>query len=914
MIERELLHNAELFNQDIDTSTAVRLGNAADELVPTINDEKDKSSVNAQDIITAQVCLAHIRYLSSQWKQVIEILEPLFSGSHSNSHPNTTNEAGAELNEVQGRCLLGSAYEKIGSSTQAITIYKTCQLNGGEDSWYPEIIRWRLRILARICIFSKLKFSSEQSLESFCNALTDFRSWANYCRNASPGDNWSIRSSSSWHMYHQLLSDILKSNVVYAENGNIPLCIGSESSPPSQQQRHLQFQELRTVENAYEECLMQETSFPKANERNERYEAFADQVIGNWNIIIHDQRTYNEPAWGGKSAYTREVLQMLYRAASKTFHSTSILRHLFTVHASIADFDLAMKAYNSYMQIVNKGRARAMKTGVKDDGMDNDDQILQTSAEAIKVLCFYGEIGEAEKAYGIGTDMKTFLMEAQQSHDQLASSHATSKLCKSESLAIAYRAIGQSRAVWSRYTPYPTTRPDLQQEAIEYYEKSVLHDPNDLESRYGLAQLQAETRLIGEAIQTVKSGIYSDLIETEQSQSKLRHFTSLRQQLPSLHLLVLLLTAKNDFDTAYQVCETTIADFINAARDCDRTWSVDLQDNLQVNKLPKCITHSLVDSEKQILIELLITEIELITILENMARAIEKCKELFSAFEQLFGHSQSDVDARSNVESNAVMPQAQNGTIKSFLGRSRSVRKTVNGNVSQSPQPGSLSISRSSTLLTTPEVEQITRFDDRFVGKEPREHHLSAEHKSLRSRLSMSLRKDRNRRSHEVTKALPIHQDDARGKRASSNSLSVLEDRANNYNDEHQHTLNNETIPQILNFDAHTPNNRVSSAILSTLQRNVHHTSILIKIWLFIANIYSKEDSYDDTDAAIAEALKLVQQLQSEVSKVDSSAQAWRNRGWGLGKSVSRLMADVCVEVFPSARYNVILLYTDVLL
>jgi hypothetical protein len=69
---------------------------------------------------------------------------------------------------------------------------------------------------------------------------------------------------------------------------------------------------------------------------------------------------------------TDTSVQILYRAATKTFHSTQILRYLFTVHASLAEFELAFKAFGSYIEIVTRGKDRAEQEGQTDEGVDDD--------------------------------------------------------------------------------------------------------------------------------------------------------------------------------------------------------------------------------------------------------------------------------------------------------------------------------------------------------------------------------------------------------------------------------------------------------------------------------------------------------------------------------------------------------------
>lgn len=69
-----------------------------------------------------------------------------------------------------------------------------------------------------------------------------------------------------------------------------------------------------------------------------------------------------------------------------------------TVHATLGEIELAEKALNTYVDLVNRGNARVEKSGKKEIGIDDDDTALLTVAAGITTMCVYGRRGEAKRS------------------------------------------------------------------------------------------------------------------------------------------------------------------------------------------------------------------------------------------------------------------------------------------------------------------------------------------------------------------------------------------------------------------------------------------------------------------------------------------------------------------------------------
>ncbi|KAI7687736.1 hypothetical protein KC353_g20127, partial [Hortaea werneckii] len=163
-----------------------------------------------------------------------------------------------------------------------------------------------------------------------------------------------------------------------------------------------------------------------------------------------------------------------------------MLRQLFTVHAAIGEFDLAIHAFDSYVEIVSKGKARGEKTGKHELGFDTDDSAIQTAAEAVRILCKYGDREQAEKALSVSETVKQWLYQQRPTSEQELETaedkkvdepdqlrQPTLKQLTLKSLAAANFAIGLAHAHWARLSFEDEKRGDSYTEALNHLKKSL---------------------------------------------------------------------------------------------------------------------------------------------------------------------------------------------------------------------------------------------------------------------------------------------------------------------------------------------------------------------------------------------------------------------------------------------------------
>jgi len=115
--------------------------------------------------------------------------------------------------------------------------------------------------------------------------------------------------------YYDTLSYILRNGFVYSPSYSeaTPLIVTSRfgiSDEDFLKVRLRQRTELKMVESSMEAKLLEETWFPKANERNERVEKWINAVMQNWRIMCGPTWQDAELGEGGKNALARGVLDV----------------------------------------------------------------------------------------------------------------------------------------------------------------------------------------------------------------------------------------------------------------------------------------------------------------------------------------------------------------------------------------------------------------------------------------------------------------------------------------------------------------------------------------------------------------------------------------------------------------------------
>jgi cargo-transport protein YPP1 len=380
--------------------------------IPPLLSTIESQSHPIGDVFQSQTCLAWIHWLLS---------EPALAASRL---PKNIVSEFLEVSKVQDPhsdytkvCLLKSVYMKASHRSQEGDVLGSLEVFKSVVPWMhehesqllsqPQLTLWSEQLLAHMALTASggIDLDSSKSNERIDTALQAFRHWAIFSATSreTGGDGFGItrpirRKLGIWQAYYGFLSKLLQHGIDHHALGE-------------NHTRLHQAAELRRVESTYESELLRVTRFPKAHESNRGIEEWVEQVIRNWEILCGRSWPEAELGEGGRNAVGRNVLDILYRAATKTFHSTLILRRLFQVHKSVADFSLAYKALDSYVELVTRGKARAHKSHGSPTEIDDEETVMRTLSEAIEGLCKFGRRDEAEKAFKLTQKLEEWTKE-----------------------------------------------------------------------------------------------------------------------------------------------------------------------------------------------------------------------------------------------------------------------------------------------------------------------------------------------------------------------------------------------------------------------------------------------------------------------------------------------------------------------
>jgi hypothetical protein len=667
----------------------------------------------------------------------------------------------------------------------------------------------------------------------------------------------------------------------------------------------------------------------------------------------------------------------------KTFHSTAILRHLFTVHLAVAEFDLAFKAFDTYIEIVKKGKARVEKTGEAEQGLDDDETVLKTASECIKALCRYGSRPGAEKAKDLGQFFEDWLdkyyptEKSPNARLDKGSSIGLGKIIAPRTFALAWRCIGIGHAQWARLTFDASARGEIQLQAIKCFRNALLpqyESTADVETLFALGTILAERGELSGAIEVVKSGLLSPSPPANHPDSLGPHagrFARERSLIPLWHLMALLLSARQEFMTAARSCEGAFEQFQdprNLFGDADLNGTY-RSEHLNSNERAAARNHGVVDDmddfEKGNVLEVKMTQLALIEVLEGPDIAVNASDELLSLYHRLFGDPKVDqvTIIAPTTASTILAPQSSAGTIKSIKGSifGRSSRSTRKSNTAPSLEPKSSVTLRPQTAQTTATSRAPTiQVTNENGSTEKKHHHLTKDHthynhEKLQKRSESLSRKKGSLRNRSTSAGLrnvgrttnsdaattidgekfftpPVdtqHREqwlnDGRGVSQAGLAVSPEPESETNASKgtppkplppNSQQMKQKETSLKPAGPDpAATQDDRLphvlpfSSATSPVTrfpqdQERRRRMTILVKVWLLVAGFYRRAALYEDARGAVEEAYKLVESMDAEISKDTSGKVSISHSGLGGGKSVGELWGDIYSEVRILFRYS----------
>lgn len=230
-------------------------------------------------------------------------------------------------------------------------------------------------------------------------------------------------------------------------------------------------------------------------------------------------------------------MDILYRAATKTFHSPRVLRHLFYTLTSMGNLTDAVLALETYLDLSENAKERIAKGKIEKD-FDHDATVLVTVAEGIRMLCKH--LNDGEKGLKIAKRAEAWVEEW--------------RVRDTEVLACVYRGVGTANATWARQTVLGhKSREEAQKKAEKAFKKGLEYDAYDVDAWYGLALIQADLVDVDAAVDSLTKGLTS-----LGAPSPLTDESYIRRAASLLHALSLLLSAREEYDAATAACNTAL--------------------------------------------------------------------------------------------------------------------------------------------------------------------------------------------------------------------------------------------------------------------------------------------------------------------------------------------------------------------
>ncbi|KAI9805159.1 MAG: hypothetical protein M1825_000993 [Sarcosagium campestre] len=666
-----------------------------------------------QLVLQAHVCLGWIRYSLNELDLNARQL-PDDIASRLLAYRRESDVTGwSVVCAVKGTFIRGRSLEKTGHQEEGLAAYRSALpvlSLVSQSTASPEWRYWTEQLLAHCCAAS----SKIDEIEFTSDDLDPFREWAQYWKERSSGtlspkQLGGVGAGKNhlrrhvWRAYYDTLSATLRHRLPYRPRQNAMLNL-----PKPETKAFLINDlciELQDVQETYESIVISEIPFPTANEHNIEIASWVELVMENWLVLCGCIWSKENPHGFGPEYFSRAALDILYRAATKSFHSTPILRHLFTVHLALAEFDLAFKAFDTYLEIVTKSKKRVHKSGDLVPGLDDEDAMLTTISVCIQALCRCGRRADVEKATSIAKMVEQWFTdgfpEGTAEHDRGPN---LKDLVTSKVSAAAHHAIGVSQAHWARLTYESTARAEIHESALSHLQEALELEEGEetsLNFVFALGLLQAETRDLEGAIQTLGRGLAQqrhespnpDVPATRITGSRPWNHLHWRQALPLFHLLTLILSAQEDYNSAYNTSETALDQIFKPVAIPDRILSE--QRNSRASEQSSITSSALEDSDKkpstaivagmehadkEAIIQLKMTQLRLLEVTEGFEVTVNSTEALLALYVRLFGEPPfGRVKPVGHGDAYERPPGSSAGTTKSkassFITRSLMVRR-----------------------------------------------------------------------------------------------------------------------------------------------------------------------------------------------------------------------------------------------
>lgn len=571
--------------------------------------------------------------------------------------------------------------------------------------------------------------------------------------------------------------------------------------------------------------------------------------------------------------------------------------------------------------------------------------------------------GEKLKAW---IEKSTTVSDGKALRDSSESEEAASEVPQRPALApevqrIAFGAIGISQANYARFASSPTARIDVQAKAVQSLQASIqsVSTPK-LDYLFALGLALAVSRDVSGAHDVVKRALHQaegiddfshlDSLhndaqgsQLESSEVEIRKYDRRRKTLPIWHLMAQILCAREDYSLASHCLSAALQQFNSSANILsennmarhDRNMS-----SLSASAGPRISRRTLASPtstspfdrmepfEKHTVLEMKMTQLSLLEVTEGPDAAVNASDQVFSLYTQMFG-VQDLANIRPATKAGPAFPKSSSGTVRSIFSRHKNSSRPASGLPTANPSAMTSRPNTAPTIQVTAENGAIT---------EPRESTdgTASRRNTLKKKTSGGVKRQDSTRS---TTTAPysgrtsVERDPRLADRSQPQTIpegEQLDGGLTNTSSRPQdfdhipHNIPPEKQPPPQGHTGQPPSQDVRLPVSSPEASNSHNssyvgsdsphphfhklseykatTSLLIKIWLFVARLYTAASSpaastYQQALLAVDEATKLVAAIETAVAtEYGASVRHFQETGWGGGKSVEELWADVCSE------------------
>lgn len=931
--------------------------------IPKLMNLIDQENKYAEDQFQAQVAVGWLHWVAGDYNLAFTHLPPGLEESQVQTTENISEWTRVSM--LKSAYLRANCMARNNKELEALSIFEAAipplSVSWNTNSSKKELRYWSELFLTEYCmLYNGCRDRGQVTMEDQ-NSMACFRSWARWW-NSSPGAplaggfgfKGSVPRRRIWFEYFESLSTILQQDLPYP---TAYMGIPTQNSPRSQL-----WSELKLAETSFENLLLSETSFPKADEDREEIEVFVQVLMQNWAILTGRGWRDQDIGTGGKAAVSASALELLYRASTKTFHSTAILRSLFRVHLALAEFELAFKAFDSYLEIVKKGKARVEKTGHQESSLDDDATALETICLCISALTRFGGREAAEKANHLAVELEHSLQKFETPHtnggmqpvkEEGGKSPATGNQLPPKILALAWQSIGLAHARWAQMTFESSTRTEVQKKAIRSLRTSLSSDfggTADVRGVFALGLLLAEQRELTTAIELVKTALLTKHTGDEILVLRNGPFWRERSLIPLWHLLSLLLSARQEYVLAARTCECAFEQFRDPAVLFGRQQlykSDHLNDVEKDHEATQGLVDEMDDFEKENIIEVKMTQLAIVEIMEGPRVAVNASLELLTLFSRLFGTAEKKQTLEPPKTSSAPRTSGTFRSIRSgiFGNRNSRVDSTATAQVVEKMEtiPDSENRPQTGTTINRAPTIQVTQDNGSPRASRPRRKSTANDRRSESAKRHSTRKREseqgRPRASSSgpspnvpsIVDGEPFYTPMGEGQGLQASDIFAHAKQANPLSRPSSAVTGtgaSRTVSQASGLASGPKGTDIIGLGLETMgpigaalpviqfdkeHEKRHRGAILMKIWLMIAGFYRKAGMYEDSKGAVAEAQKIVQTMEAELGKEPGEGggdnrktihpTSLRDPGWGGKRSIEELWADVWCEVSQNDMY-----------